>query len=835
MASSPYCLDSTGHIIAFIVFYIFYVLFIAICGYGTYKIYCQTRSKHNISSFIYARHLSSTYLLMNCVDLLIIQPTHCLLLIFSMFDGMYLSITIVADVRFILFGFFFSARIWLLHFDYHFGKECIALLFRSKHKNNFYLNHRHTFGAPKRVILATVVLILFCILILDVLPLILGISMSLTDCIRIPIYLIEGILLITLYHKVQSIDDKFKIRLEIMLIVCIPGLFAFIYMLFEIILTMQLLPHHINECDFFYIYCYFMLIIIALTVMIETILPLQLHKNQSRCVQHTLAMIRSSKANGSTRIRFRDILGSQQGLLLFVEHLETEFSVENILFLVFIAKYREYYMSQIIPSLLSKHKYLLQKNNGASEDESSTTKDGDRVKTIVNITPRTPELFDFDKQHTITPQETPQCSVKVSPITPRPNKESLTTKCYKIAAQQEQKQQSQIVMSIEEVRDKHLGKMKRADSNVSDSCLRTPIPGSFKHSPMIIDEEILHEGDVFCLDELETDSEDGTEYLEYKRGHVRNWTVASVLSVTIDTETHDQDSSIDSKEDLIHRTEEQRQCASPREMENKRKGKLNADYSSVATVIGTRSKGIKTRHDDTHVRRGYSVDFNECETQKEMKKLSILRSIFGHKKNLNLSVDSTAEPSPRTEKSMKFSTRINYESVRSNVDFELQCNIGTLVEPLTQKFIPTPTAFNNVSVKEAAKHIFEQFVDDGAPYQINISHECRSRLQWLFEEEKYGSMSELSFIFLFDSAFYEIYITVTSDSFLRFKSSRKFVNFLNNGHLKEMPHQREDSQWSFNASFVEFNSSLGERTDNEPSLPKHAVQLAALPSGQPVQ
>merc|ERR1712176_1741599 len=136
------------------------------------------------------------------------------------------------------------------------------------------------------------------------LPLITGVGenayLSLHDIIRIPIFSMEGIMLITLFCKVQSIDDRFKIRLEIMMILCLPGLLAFIYMIFEVLLTIKPIINkyqfiQFNHCDFFYIYAYFMLFIVAFTVIIETILPLILDRNQSQSVQHTLRLMKRSQ------------------------------------------------------------------------------------------------------------------------------------------------------------------------------------------------------------------------------------------------------------------------------------------------------------------------------------------------------------------------------------------------------------------------------------------------------------------------------------------------------------------------------------------------------------
>eukprot|EP00483_Globobulimina_turgida_P007119 UN07133 len=115
------------------------------------------------------------------------------------------------------------------------------------------------------------------------------------------------------------------------------------------------------------------------------------------------------------------------------------------------------------------------------------------------------------------------------------------------------------------------------------------------------------------------------------------------------------------------------------------------------------------------------------EKQKEMKRLSILQSIFsGHNEKIcentdRKSIISLPERSERN--SLKFSNRINIDIVRDSIDFDLGCDISEIVTPLTQDFIPIPTSFNNVNIKEAARHIFDKFIADYSPYCINISHE----------------------------------------------------------------------------------------------------------------
>ena len=157
---------------------------------------------------------------------------------------------------------------------------------------------------------------------------------------------------------------------------------------------------------------------------------------QSESVQHTLRLMKSNQQGKD--VSFGDILGSAQGLLLFVEHLEREFrynlfvvfcrkyrdrtslcplyptnSVENILFIVFVAKYREHYMSKIIPPLLAKQGNILKSKRPLSAGSSASNE----------------EEFTFLNQN-ITPTTTPNKTLKffkfgektppmpVTPITP---------------------------------------------------------------------------------------------------------------------------------------------------------------------------------------------------------------------------------------------------------------------------------------------------------------------------------------------------------------------------------------------------------------------------------
>ena len=592
--------------------------------------YCKIKARND--SFMVARHplLSFSSVIMNCCDLMIIQPIYILLFVSTSnlftVESMYLSINILSDIRFILFGFFFLARIWVLHYDYQFGKQCVSLLWRTNNKkgnnnnngqeipkkgiinkfcHNFYLQHRQTWGNPRRIVIVTLIATFLCLTVLDILPFIWGqlneiTYLELNDYIRIPIYFILGVLLFTVYRKVKSIDDKFKIRLEIVCIGLIPGVLALIYMIFEIIITLPQFrnQYQINPCSFFYIYAYFMLLIVTFSLLIETILPLKLDTNQSQSVQHTLNLMKHGQSGKD--VSFGDILGSAQGLLLFVEHLETEFSVENILFIVFIAKYREHYMSKIIPTLLSKHESILQKrnrshnndnvalNSDADDMEYSTTGEMSGFKTIINITPKqTPrKVFRFEKKrfdedqktdHELSPApDTPEpplafnrdCASSLTmpvPMTPNPNSNSVPRKHFKNSSNLEippsprsatsgksvspspnsaptlnqnisddaicihdnngninnivhkndspsMSHNGEIFNRIEK-EIKKANRIQRTLSNASGSgsYLKTPVPGSFKHSPMILEEkqtdllyDIEPEMEVFSLDEIET-------------------------------------------------------------------------------------------------------------------------------------------------------------------------------------------------------------------------------------------------------------------------------------------------------------------------------------------
>ncbi len=93
---------------------------------------------------------------------------------------------------------------------------------------------------------------------------------------------------------------------------------------------------------------------------------------------------------------------------------------------------------------------------------------------------------------------------------------------------------------------------------------------------------------------------------------------------------------------------------------------------------------------------------------------------------------------------------------------------------------------------------------------INISWSCRSKIKALINAEFIDE--NLSTIFLFDGAFNEIYSAIISDSFLRFKMSTVFKNFLKNGQLtkENVGHHMggNDSVNSFNQSYSDIHLSL---------------------------
>lgn len=262
------------------------------------------------------------------------------------------------------------------------------------------------------------------------------------------------------------------------------------------------------------------------------------------------------------------------------------------------------------------------------------------------------------------------------------------------------------------------------------------------------------------------------------------------------------------------------------------------------------------------------------DTANGSRKCSFLQTVFGHKRSdrrqnhqridskrsafssmreLSENLSSKMRRKERDRDCRSFSSRINFGVVQDLIDIQLHSDITSLVLPLTYEFIPIPESFYDATVEEAAKHIFKHFIASSAPYAINISYETRSYLRGLLSDQTPSSsgggaresgglskMSDLTKLFLFDSAFCEIYQTVASDSFLRFKSSLKFREWLKEGHLTRVPkvrqrrHHKEDSQCSFNASFVDFNTTLHHEKRKEDEIIRKGVVLKSLPSGQTV-
>ena len=226
------CLDGSGSLAASIGLAVLFTITIPLSVYGTFKMHLKIRAKND--AFMTARHplLSFSSLLMCCADLILIQPLHCSLFFWggkSHLYIMYLTASLLSDVRFVLFGFFFLARIWLLYYDFNFEQECSRLLWKRKslssrspigrilpELDNFYLNHRDSLGSPKMVMIVTSILISVSLVLVEMLPLLISIDitinakdyLTLHDSIRIPMFVVEGLLLLALFHKIQSINDK---------------------------------------------------------------------------------------------------------------------------------------------------------------------------------------------------------------------------------------------------------------------------------------------------------------------------------------------------------------------------------------------------------------------------------------------------------------------------------------------------------------------------------------------------------------------------------------------------------------------------------------------------
>eukprot|EP01084_Bolivina_argentea_P248983 416618_1 len=343
------CISSTFQIIMCIFLLISFITIIPFSIHCVYKIH---QSIQTSDAFMMARYpkLSEYLLFINLFDITLIQPLSIILFV-THYTPLIDTINILlTDTRFIIFGFFFISRVWLLHFDYEYGRECVGILWnRQKTIKRFYFSHRHTYGNVKTVTKATLFLSLLCLIML-LIPYIMNIA-DITTLPRLLLFTIEALTLCILYCKISKVHDKFGIKNEILFITLCPGLLSLIYyILFSYIHPAKNILT-IDHCNKFFIHSFFMLFIIATTIFIKTLTPLKFRSNEEHT--HTIRLMKIG--NRAHNVCFEDVLGSRSAFLLFIQHLESEFCVENILFLVEVAKFREHYLSLI----LNKAQYQL--------------------------------------------------------------------------------------------------------------------------------------------------------------------------------------------------------------------------------------------------------------------------------------------------------------------------------------------------------------------------------------------------------------------------------------------------------------------------------------------
>lgn len=171
-------------------------------------------------------------------------------------------------------------------------------------------------------------------------------------------------------------------------------------------------------------------------------------------------------------------------------------------------------------------------------------------------------------------------------------------------------------------------------------------------------------------------------------------------------------------------------------------------------------------------------------------------------------------------KEVPYSMKIDFRTISQLINndyFQLSTDISNIVLPLLQDFIPTPSEFNSISIDTAAKHIFSHFISLDSRYCVNIQGRIRHEIQRIFaDEEKFAELPELAKVFLFDAAFYEIYMLLVSDSFIRFKSSVKLKKYLKSGRIKKIPNifrnirERKEifNKCTFNTSYVDLHSGF---------------------------
>eukprot|EP01083_Nonionella_stella_P094459 265002_1 len=343
------CTNASSDFIISIILLSSFILCIPLCLWSVYRIY---KSIQKADAFMMARKpiLSFTLLCLNLFDIVIIQPLYCVLFAIHGITFYLTLIPMLTDIRFIIFGLFFVSRMYILHFDYEYCRECVNLLWHRNNKENFYLKHRNTYGNTRNVIKITLILCLLYILILS-LPYLIAIDAlkNNTLYINISLFSLEALLLFIFYCKINGIDDKFGIKKEILCITLCPSLCAFCYYLIFVILrdTITITISQQSECNTYFIYSFSMLFIMSTTVMIKTVIPLRLILKQNEEHKHTMRLMSVGDKN-NREVCFEDVLGSRTALFLFVEHVESEFSLENLLFLIETAKFRDYYLSKIV-------------------------------------------------------------------------------------------------------------------------------------------------------------------------------------------------------------------------------------------------------------------------------------------------------------------------------------------------------------------------------------------------------------------------------------------------------------------------------------------------------
>eukprot|EP01083_Nonionella_stella_P055957 147552_1 len=237
------------------------------------------------------------------------------------------------------------ARSWFIYFNTKWGLQ-IQKSAWSVHLNPhvastfWFIEHRKDYGSPRWIKIATITYYLVEGVLLLVFMLLLP---QINDFIDIFFFLIEFIVLITLYNKIPQFYDVFRIKRELQLTlrVGIVGVVLYFAYLIKVALFGK------GLFGFMIIQCIFGLLpgfmVIILNSYVFTAKCIDLLYEEDLDVQRNSAMNLGLISTDSARRRYSlsDVLANDELILAFFKHLLDEFSVELLLALTEMVQFEE--------------------------------------------------------------------------------------------------------------------------------------------------------------------------------------------------------------------------------------------------------------------------------------------------------------------------------------------------------------------------------------------------------------------------------------------------------------------------------------------------------------